>query len=72
MYLYNKWCVFILFVKEVLLVIMRTFYPAPLYLILIYCEPYRYLIVCFAVIRCFRFRLIRNYKSIKVKKITFN
>ena len=72
MYLYNKWCIFILFIKEVSLIIIRTFYPTSLYLILTYYKPYRYLIVYFIITKCFRFRLIRNCKRIEAKKATFN
>jgi len=50
--------------------IIRTFYPAPLYLIPIYCKLYKYLIIYFTAIRYFRLKLIRNCKRIKVKKAT--
>jgi len=72
MYFYNKWYIFMLSVKEVSLTIIRTFYPAPLYLIPMYCKPYKYLIVYFITVKCFKLRLIRNCKRIKVKKVTFS
>jgi len=72
MYLYNKRCVSVLSVKEVLLVIIRTFYLTPLYLILTYYKLYRYLIVCFTIARCFRLKLMRNYERIEAEKVTFN
>jgi len=59
-------------VKEVSLVIIRTFYPTPLYLIPMYYKPYRYLIICFTVVRCFRFRLMRNCERIEAEKATFS
>jgi len=72
MYPYNKWRVSILSVKEASLVIIRTFYPTPLYLIPMYYKLYKYLIIYFTTARCFRLKLIRNYKRIEVKKATFN
>jgi len=72
MYLYNEWCIFILSVKEVLLTIIRTFYPVFLYLIFIYCKLYKYLIIYFTAAKYFRFRLMRNCKRIKAKKATFS
>jgi len=61
-----------LFIKEALLAITRTFYPAPLYLIPIYRKLYRYLIICFITARCFKLKLIRNCKRIEAEKITFS
>jgi len=37
-----------------------------------YCKLYKYLIIYFITVRCFRLRLIRNYKRIMVKKVTFS
>jgi len=68
MYLYNKWCILVLFTKEALLTIIRTFYLTLLYLIPMYRKLYRYLIVYFTIARCFRLRLVRNCKRIKAKK----
>ena len=56
--------------KEASLIIIRTFYPTPLYLILTYCKLYTYLIICFTVVRCFRFRLTRNCKKVEAEKVT--
>jgi len=72
MYPYNKWYILILSVKEMSLIIIRTFYPALLYLILTYCKLYRYLIIYFVIIRCSGLRLVRNCKRIKVKKVTLS
>jgi len=58
--------------KKVSLTIIKTFYLTLLYLIPTYYKLYKYLIVCFAVIRYFRFRLVRNCKRIKVKKAILN
>jgi len=56
-------------VKEVSLAITRTFYLTPLYLILTYYKLYKYLIICFTIVRCFRLRLIRNCKRIEAEKV---
>ena len=72
MYLYNKQYIFILFIKEILLIIIRTFYPALLYLIPTYCKLYKYLIIYFITARCFRLKLIRNCKRIEAEKATFS
>ena len=58
--------------KEALLAIIRTFYPAPLYLIPTYCKLYRYLINYFTAVKCFRLRLTRNCKRIEVEKAIFS
>jgi len=72
MYPYNKQYVFILSVKETLLTIIRTSYPTLPYLIPIYRKLYRYLIIYFTTVRCFKLKLTRNCKRIKAKKVTFN
>ena len=59
-------------VKETSLIIIKTSYPTPLYLIPTYYKLYKYLIVYFTITRCFRLRLIRNYKRIKAKKAMLN
>jgi len=56
----------------VLLIIIKTSYLTPLYLIPTYCKLYKYLIIYFIIIRCFKLRLIRNCKRIEVKKATFS
>ena len=58
--------------KEILLVIIRIFCPTPLYLIFIYCKLYKYLIIYFTAVRCFKLKLIKNCKRIEVEKVTFN
>ena len=63
---------FILSVKETLLTIIKTSYLTPLYLILTYRKLYRYLIIYFTAVKCFRLRLIRNYKRIEAEKATFS
>jgi len=56
----------------VLLVIIRTSYFTPLYLILIYYKLYKYLIIYFITVKYSRFKLIRNCKRIKAEKVIFS
>jgi len=58
--------------KETSLVIIKTSYPTLLYLILIYCKLYKYLIIYFITVRYFKLKLTRNCKRIKAKKVIFN
>jgi len=53
-------------------VIIRTSYLTPLYLIPTYCKLYKYLIIYFITVKCFKLKLIRNYKKIKAEKVTFS
>ena len=55
-----------------LLTIIRTFYLTLLYLILTYCKLYRYLIVYFTAAKYSKFKLTRNCKRIKAKKVIFS